>query len=180
MGEIVLGDKVVLYGFFDGFSYETDGTTNVIFMLENGERVELPIGYFIKADKIVKKDEINLKDVIKRIKGFDDESKKAWLNKILNELGSDYGLMKYKEGYKQGKLEGAFECEKEKRYSVEVKGVSGYGRYLNKALSSGEYFFASENELDLYKTKHTRKELENSGFGWVFDCPGVEVKEVVG
>ena len=59
-----------------------------------------------------------------------------------------------------------------------MKGISGYGRYLNKALSSGEYFFASENEVDGYKTKHTRKELEKSGFGWVFDCPGVEVKEV--
>ena len=178
MSGIALGDKVVLYGFFDGFSYETDGTTNVIFMLETGERVELPIGYFTKADKIVKKDEIKLKDVIKRIKGLNDDSKKAWLNEILNELGSDYGLMKYKAGYKQGKLEGAFECEKEKQYLVEVKGVSGYGRYLNKVLSSGEYFFASENELGLYKTKHTRKELENSGFGWVFDCKGIEVKEV--
>lgn len=25
---------------------------------------------------------------------------------------------------------------------------------------------------------HTRKELEEAGFGWVFDCEGVEVKEV--
>lgn len=24
----------------------------------------------------------------------------------------------------------------------------------------------------------TRKELEDADFGWVFDCPGVEVKEV--
>lgn len=71
-----------------------------------------------------------------------------------------------------------YEVEKEKRYLVEMKGISGYGRYLNKTLSSGEYFFASENEVDGYKTKHTRKELEKSGFGWVFDCPGVEVKEV--
>ena len=71
-----------------------------------------------------------------------------------------------------------YEIEKEKRYLVKVKGVAGYGRYLNKALSSGEYFFASENEVGLYKTKHTKKELENSGFGWVFNCPGIEVKEV--
>lgn len=70
------------------------------------------------------------------------------------------------------------EVEREKRYLVEVKGVSGYGRYLNKVLSSGEYFFASDTELDLYKTKHTKEELENSGFGWVFNCPGIEVKEV--
>ena len=71
-----------------------------------------------------------------------------------------------------------YEVEKEKRYLVKMKGIAGYGRYLNKTLSSGEYFFASENEVDGYKTKHTKKELENSGFGWVFNCPGVEVKEV--
>lgn len=71
-----------------------------------------------------------------------------------------------------------YEIEQEKRYLVKVKGFSGYGRYLNKALSTGEYFLASENEVDGYKTKHTRKELENSGFGWVFNCLGVEVKEV--
>ena len=71
-----------------------------------------------------------------------------------------------------------YEVEQEKRYLVKMKGIAGYGRYLNKTLSSGEYFFASENEVDGYKTKHTKKELENSGFGWVFNCPGVEVKEV--
>lgn len=71
-----------------------------------------------------------------------------------------------------------YEIEKEKRYLVKMKGVAGYGRYLNKALSSEKYFFASENEVDGYRTKHTQKELENAGFGWVFNCPGVEVKEV--
>ncbi len=72
-----------------------------------------------------------------------------------------------------------YEIEEEKRYLVKVKGVAGYGRYLNKALSSEEYFFASENEVGGYRTKHTQKELERAGFGWVFDCPGIEVKEVV-
>ena len=71
-----------------------------------------------------------------------------------------------------------YEIEQEKRYLVKVKGFSGYGCYLNKALSTGEYFLASENEVDGYKTKHTRKELENSGFGWVFNCPGIEIEEV--
>ena len=71
-----------------------------------------------------------------------------------------------------------YEVEKEKRYLVKVKGVSGYGRYLNKALLSKEYFFASENEVNGYRTKHTRKELEEANFGWVFDCPGIEIEEV--
>lgn len=71
-----------------------------------------------------------------------------------------------------------YEVEEEKRYLVKVKGVSGYCRYLNKVLSSKEYFFASKNEINGYRTKHTRKELEETGFGWVFDCPGIWIKEV--
>ncbi|KXV98615.1 DUF1642 domain-containing protein [Streptococcus pneumoniae] len=71
-----------------------------------------------------------------------------------------------------------YEVEKEKRYLVKMKRINGYGRYLNKALSSEEYFFASDNEISCYRTKHTRKELEEAGFGWVFDCPGIEIEEV--
>ena len=71
-----------------------------------------------------------------------------------------------------------YEVEEEPKYTVMVKGVSGYGRYLNKALLSKEYFFASENEVSGYRIKHTRKELEEAGFGWVFDCEGIEIEEV--
>lgn len=71
-----------------------------------------------------------------------------------------------------------YEVEKVKKYIVKMKGFHGYDRYLNKALSSGEYFLGSKNEVDGYRTKHTRKELEQDNFGWVFSCEGVEVKEV--
>ena len=71
-----------------------------------------------------------------------------------------------------------YEVEEEKRYLVRVKGIDGYGRYLNKASSSKTYCFASEIEKYGYITKHTRKELEGAGFGWVFDCEGIEIEEV--
>lgn len=71
-----------------------------------------------------------------------------------------------------------YEVEKEKRYTVRVKGIDGYGEYLNNNLDSQRWFFASDNETESYRTKHTRKELEEADFGWVFDCEGVEVKEV--
>ena len=29
-----------------------------------------------------------------------------------------------------------------------------------------------------FRTEHTRKELEEAGFGWVFNCPGIEIEEV--
>lgn len=71
-----------------------------------------------------------------------------------------------------------YEVEKETRYTVRVKGIDGYGRYLNKNLDSQRWLFASSAEVGCFRVKHTRKELEESGFGWIFDCTGVEVKEV--
>lgn len=71
-----------------------------------------------------------------------------------------------------------YEVEEEPRYTVRVKKVDGYGRYLNRNLDNQYWFLASDNETGSYRTKFTRKELEEADFGWVFDCPGVEVKGV--
>lgn len=49
-----------------------------------------------------------LKDVVGRIRGFDLTTQAIWLNTILKELGNDYGLMKYRSGYDQGLLDGAY------------------------------------------------------------------------
>lgn len=71
-----------------------------------------------------------------------------------------------------------YEVEKEVRYTVRIKGVDGYATHLNQNLDNQEWFFASNDEIKGYRTKHTRKELESNGFGWVFSCEGIEVKEV--
>lgn len=71
-----------------------------------------------------------------------------------------------------------YEVEKEPRYTVRVKGVDGYATHLNENLDNHEWFFSSDDDIKGYRIKHTRKELEEADFGWVFDCPGVEVKEV--
>lgn len=101
---------------------------------------------------------------------------------ILEDFEGDYEevlrwIRDNSDTYARAWLDG-YEVEEEKRYLVKMKGFHGYGRYLNKALSSGEYFFGSKNEVNGYRTKHTRKELEKAGFGWVFDCPGIEIEEV--
>lgn len=70
-----------------------------------------------------------------------------------------------------------YTVEKEPRYTVKVKGVSEIGCYLNRE-NDIEFLFADSGETEDYQTKFTRKELEEADFGWVFDCPGVEVKEV--
>lgn len=69
-----------------------------------------------------------------------------------------------------------YEVEKEKRYTVKIKGEIKenklvYGRGIER------YFFAKGYDSSK-RGKHTREELEEAGFGWVFDCPGIEIEEV--
>ena len=71
-----------------------------------------------------------------------------------------------------------YEIEKEKRYYVRLKNIREDYETLNCEKHSKIWNFSSEEETTLYKTKHTRKELEEAGFGWVFDCEGVEIEEV--
>lgn len=71
-----------------------------------------------------------------------------------------------------------YEVEKEPRYTVRIKGVDGYSKYLNRDTKTHRWLFASKTELERFRAHHTRKELEDAGFGWAFDCEGVEVKEV--
>lgn len=70
-----------------------------------------------------------------------------------------------------------YEVEKEPRYTVRIKGLSEINRYLNKECDK-EFLFADSGESEDYQTKFTRKELEEAGFGEVFDNPMFEVKEV--
>ena len=71
-----------------------------------------------------------------------------------------------------------YEVEKEPRYTVRGKGIGGYTTHLNQNLDNQEWFFASNERIEGFRTKHTRKELEEANFGWVFDCLGVEIEEV--
>ena len=71
-----------------------------------------------------------------------------------------------------------YEVEKEPRYTVKIKGIAGYSKYLNRDMNSQRWLFASKTELERFRAHHTRKELEEANFGWVFSCEGVEVKEV--
>lgn len=68
-----------------------------------------------------------------------------------------------------------YEVEKEARYTVKLKKKDGGGDWLVKIGTNGLRFY---NNIYTQSRAHTRKELEEAGFGWVFNCEGVEVKEV--
>ena len=71
-----------------------------------------------------------------------------------------------------------YEVEEEKRYEVKLKNVPDLFGILNFGKHSKEWLFSDSNTNNHHRTTHTRKELEEAGFGWVFDCPGIEIEEV--
>ena len=73
-----------------------------------------------------------------------------------------------------------YEVEKEKRYLVKLKCIHSESEYLYYGMGSCKWRFRGKNESGYFRKNHTRKELEQAGFGWVFDCEGIEIKEVDG
>lgn len=65
-----------------------------------------------------------------------------------------------------------YTVDKEKRYTIRLKYTDDYLVKTN----NGDYRFY--NNIYTNSRKHTRKEIEKARFGWVFDCKGIEVKEV--
>ena len=70
--------------------------------------------------------------------------------------------------------------EKEKRYLVRIIGITNYNSYLNYHKEEDKWTIESRVEIDAIRTEHTRKELEEAGFGEVFNSPLFEVEEVEG
>nr|DAX34029.1 MAG TPA: Protein of unknown function (DUF1642) [Caudoviricetes sp.] len=68
--------------------------------------------------------------------------------------------------------------EKEKRYLVRIIGITNYNSYLNYHKGEDKWTIESRVEIDAIRTEHTRKELEDAGFGEVFNSTLFEVEEV--
>ncbi|MEZ7643029.1 DUF1642 domain-containing protein [Streptococcus chosunense] len=71
-----------------------------------------------------------------------------------------------------------YEVEKEKRYTVRIKGVVEDSAYLKRQLQNNRWYYGSLTECSLFSPYHTKKELEGAGFGWIFSCEGIEIEEV--
>lgn len=71
-----------------------------------------------------------------------------------------------------------YTVEKEKRYLVKMKGVDSRTNYLYYGEGSKSWLFKTKLIDGLFRKSHTRKELEEAGFGEVFDSPLFEVEEV--
>lgn len=68
-----------------------------------------------------------------------------------------------------------FKVEEAKKYLVKLKNNDEAIDYLVKTEMHGYRFFSN---LYTQHREHTRKELKEAGFEWVFTCPGIEIEEV--
>lgn len=92
------------------------------------------------------------------------------VNKWLDGDGSQ-------ETFARAWLDG-YEVEAEKRYYVRFKWIEERYSYLT-FIKRFDAWTLMDIKLDKkFRTAHTRKQLEDADFGWVFDCPGIEIEEV--
>ena len=181
-------DKVYVQGYVVGFSADAMGYKGLRIQLPNMDIVEIDeslvyrnidepkkvtVPQFVADWYKEHKDDLeyNIWDWIR----YTNEEEKIqnrqfteWLGEIENDPVETLVKMKL-FGY---------EVEKEKKYIVKINNVFENASYLNHSLMNKRWFFADGLETDSCKTKHTRKELEDAGFGEVFNSSLFEVEEV--
>ena len=73
-----------------------------------------------------------------------------------------------------------YEVEKEKKYKVVLLNYNdGHLNLVNvRTLGENIIFFTKKTQFDQRSLKLTKAEIISSGFGWIFDCPGIQIEEV--
>ena len=132
--------------------------------LDEPQKITIPQ---VGADWIewTKNQGLDLQDAMNLISGEENEKLLRW---FYNESNQETFARAWLDGYT---------VEKEPKYTVKIKGkieenLLVYGWGIKR------YFFARTCNDSSKRGEHTRKELEEDGFGWVFDCPGIEIEEV--
>lgn len=181
-------EKVYLKGYVIGHAADTLGYQGLMVQLENLDIVEVdknlvhkqldepqkPVVPQFVADWYEENKEnfeTNLLDCIYEI--FKNQNNKL---SEFEEWVCDYGTKPFQILVNMHQL--GYTVEKEKRYLVKIIGVGKLYECLNFDVTNKRWIFFDCDNTDKYRTHHTHKELEEAGFGWVFDCPGIEIEEV--
>ena len=174
-------EKVFIEGYEVGFLVDTTGAMEKKIQVASGEIVSIDERFIYKsierekvaipqfvADWIeVCKEHLTTSLYTAMNPNFMKENNQSldlilWIKKTSNQ---DLFARAWLDGY---------DVEKEKRYKISVKSnkqiLIQFKNRLNKWFE-----FA---DIKIKEPYYTRKELEEVGFGWVFDCEGIEIKEV--
>ena len=174
-----IGDSVVLRGTIKGVTYGEYGFPYYLVTLPNGCETEFPKLYIENLQQLDEPQpvkvpqcvavwyEINKDNLDKNIaylclnnwgEFINDKTLFNWMSNTDNFIQILVNMHQF-----------GYEVEEEKRYLVKIKATK---HYIAKD-GIGKIFFSLA-----YKESFTKKELEEDGFGWVFDCEGIKVEEV--
>ena len=120
-----------------------------------------------------------VKNILARLRELPLHDREVWLKAIMGEFEKDFSHAKWREGH---------EVEKEKKYKITLLNRNDGDLYLinQNADLADKYGHFSPVVLLFTKCtnfsekcyKLTKKEVVSYDFGWVFDCPGVQIEEV--
>lgn len=118
-------------------------------------------------------------DYLEKVKSEGDLTVVGAVNEAPEGEVSDWLILENVNTFAKAWVNG-YEVEKEKRYTVVIKAVLGQhlGRYYLNNEELTPQFSRTQFTVDKERPTFTRKELEDAGFGWVFDCEGIEIEEV--
>ena len=180
-------DKVYLKGYVIGRAADTLGYQGLMVQLENLDVVEIDKNLVHKDINEPQKVTVPqfVADWIKKCKTFEHLislpfalNPISWEENRLSDECIDWlKSTSNQETFARAWLD-EYRIEKEKRYRVNVKNIRTRQGTLNRSKKSGVFIFSNPEENNLYGTKFTRKELEEAGFGGVFNSPLFEVEEV--
>lgn len=148
-----------LFAFGSRDYIERNEVLNLVNQLDEPEKVKIP--EFV-ADVIegARGHSAELEDALFYVHEHGNQEFKIW-----------YGKLENRENFARAFLDG-YDITQEKRYVVTLKN----GQPLAKSQLGNTLYFNQNITAGNYKI--TRKELEEAGFGWVFDCPGIKIEEV--
>lgn len=149
-----------------------DDVLKLVGQLDKPQKIELPKMEIVKSQKPI---------VPQFVADFITEQKKQvyTLSESIDANMSDRVAEWYwdnSELFARAWLDG-YDVEKEKRYLVKIKGVDSCFECLYYGMGSNTWSFRMKHESGYFRRSHTRKELEEAGFGGVFNSPLFEVEE---
>ena len=178
-----IGNEVFLKGKIVDFDVDENKYVENVVRLEYGQTLNVPNSTVYITDDIIDKYKIKVKipqfvaEWIRKCKTFKSFAvslsfalqPSVWeANGLSGECIEWLTDAENQETFARAWLDG-YEVEKEKLVKVKLKGT---GQYLCND-DTGLHFQHG------FKTDFTKDYLEQAGFGWVFDCEGIEIEEEV-
>ena len=144
---------------------ERNEILNLVKQLDEPQPVKVPQ---VVADMIegARGQSVELEDAFEYAREVATIEFREWFRKLEN-----------RNNFARAWLDG-YEVEEEKKYYVRFKWIEDSYSYLTFIKHLHAWTLKNMTLDKKFRTAHTRKQLEEAGFGWVFDCPGIEIEEV--